>query len=91
MRDLDLERRELCAQLLLGKLGRAEPGAPALDLGRRRLGRPCREFVLSTALLTFPQLLPAALQACAASSAPAMKLAARWRRVLPVGEVSWGQ
>ena len=46
---------------------------------------------LSTALLTFPQLLPAALQACAASSAPAMKLAARWRRVLPVGEVSWGQ
>ena len=52
MRDLDLERRELCAQLLLGKLGRAEPGAPALDLGRRRLGRPCREFVLSTALLT---------------------------------------
>jgi hypothetical protein len=41
---------------------------------------------LSTALLTFPQLLPTALQACAASSAPATKLAARWRRVF--GEVS---
>ena len=51
MRDLALERRELSAQLLLGKLGRAEPRAPTLDLGRRRLGRPRREGVLRASLL----------------------------------------
>ena len=47
-------------------------------------GDESAEALLRRALLTFPAMLPMALQACAASSSTATALSARWREALRV-------
>ena len=64
--------------------GGAEPAAAAAASAAANGDAESAEALLRRALLTFPAMLPTALQACAASSSSATALSARWREALRV-------